>query len=1087
MPPKSKDKKRKKLEPPSELLDEIDVDGDDTDTLITELNAREYSFLDNMDARESDDENAGAASVPAKSTKTSATTKHSSRRSSLAKTPCLTRSKSSTITTNPATDLHKPTKEIAGKDPDEPISVVDVTDDEQEAASVRKSSKRSNASQPAAVATAQTVPSDTSKSNMAGSVTDPSTGAISKTKAATEHFDSGYELPQQPPLRSWYDVSEREIVSREVAHHPSGTSISASTDGTNRRVQFAPLQSMEYTPAPKQRAPRDERFASHRDATSYNRRTIYDDPPRLVVDANVRALHGESAYFDGSEYRKPDKRTIFIEGLQRMYQNTMQSQFHLLPKETIEHHIAAVEKYWDKFLAAHNELYYQCETATEIEPHRVCHRNTQRLYEDLSNRLLQQLSKLNTEERLAAQHRRSPHASESDRDSRDVTREIKLEKMRIAPFDGNYQKWPQFKRIFETYFHNTNVSNTAKMVQLLSHLVENSEPRNLISGPDPSGDNYPIAWQTICDAYDDERRILDTMITKFLDIPQVQYPTRVALMDLVTKTKNLIEPMPTYSIDTASWGVWIVPILVRKLDKASRAEWCMKRPRRVRPTVQPLLQFISKRAEGVDDLPQTPSQFRVAQPQNNHQKQGAKANSNATSVASGRPCHPPKKTKCPDPLCAPNNEHQMFNCPRFKSLDLEQRRQKVRALGVCELCLRKGHEVSKCTMKPCFECDQRHNSWLCNKKVRVASAVAPPAPPASFVASVSAIGTTDHSIAHAPLLATAIIAVVDRCGQTHLLRALCDQGSQLDMITTAAHQLIGVSKTRNQLTVSGVGGKEAKSVGQAHVTFKSRFESSKQFHMTAMVLPNITNRLPATHLIATDWKHLDGLPLADPKFNIPDDIDVVLGAETYASLVKPGVVKGAPDQPIAQCTRIGWIVYGSTHASSRYLQTLHTVAEMATEPQIDQLLTRFWEVEEVPSVKTRSAEEQLCEDIFTANTERDDTGRYTVRIPIKAKAPELGESRSIAVRRLLQMEARFTKKPELKQQYADFMAEYLRLGHMVEAPPLPKGAAHYYIPHHAAGTKKFRVVFDGSSKTSNGIAFNDIQLIGEKLQPDLSP
>lgn len=41
-----------------------------------------------------------------------------------------------------------------------------------------------------------------------------------------------------------------------------------------------------------------------------------------------------------------------------------------------------------------------------------------------------------------------------------------------------------------------------------------------------------------------------------------------------------------------------------------------------------------------------------------------------------------------------------------------------------------------------------------------------------------------------------------------------------------------------------------------------------------------------------------------------------------------------------------------------------------------------------------------------------------------------------------------------------------------------------YIPHHYI-TKKFRVVFDASCKTDRGISFNDIQMLGEKLQRDL--
>lgn len=60
----------------------------------------------------------------------------------------------------------------------------------------------------------------------------------------------------------------------------------------------------------------------------------------------------------------------------RMYQNTFQPTFEHLPKEAIEHHIKGAEKYWDKFLEQHNELYNRCDTVEQIEAHRVVHRNT---------------------------------------------------------------------------------------------------------------------------------------------------------------------------------------------------------------------------------------------------------------------------------------------------------------------------------------------------------------------------------------------------------------------------------------------------------------------------------------------------------------------------------------------------------------------------------------------------------------------------------------------------------------------------------------------------------------------------------------
>lgn len=90
----------------------------------------------------------------------------------------------------------------------------------------------------------------------------------------------------------------------------------------------------------------------------------------------------------------------------------------------------------------------------------------------------------------------------------------------------------------------------------------------------------------------------------------------------------------------------------------------------------------------------------------------------------------------------------------------------------------------------------------------------------------------------------------------------------------------------------------------------------------------------------------------------------------------------------------------------------------------------------------------------------------------------LGDSRHMALRRLIQIEAKFKRDPEYHQQYIQFMRDLIDLGHMIRAAPLKPGTLHCYISHHAVPVdRKFRVVFDGSVKTTNGES--------HKIQKDL--
>ncbi|XP_071640891.1 uncharacterized protein [Temnothorax longispinosus] len=113
---------------------------------------------------------------------------------------------------------------------------------------------------------------------------------------------------------------------------------------------------------------------------------------------------------------------------------------------------------------------------------------------------------------------------------------------------------------------------------------------------------------------------------------------------------------------------------------------------------------------------------------------------------------------------------------------------------------------------------------------------------------------------------------------------------------------------------------------------------------------------------------------------------------------------------------------------------------------------------------------------------------YSVPIYYLAK---IGQSRDIAMKRLLAMERRFKRDPNLQEHYVRFMQEYVALGHMklVDEQPDDDPPA-VYLPHHsvvkmAGQSLKIRVVFDASCKTTTGVSLNDALRVGPVVQPEL--
>jgi hypothetical protein len=162
---------------------------------------------------------------------------------------------------------------------------------------------------------------------------------------------------------------------------------------------------------------------------------------------------------------------------------------------------------------------------------------------------------------------------------------------------------------------------------------------------------------------------------------------------------------------------------------------------------------------------------------------------------------------------------------------------------------------------------------------------------------------------------------------------------------------------------------------------------------------------------------------------------------------------------------------------------------------LDNLLQRFWNLEEVPRRKLTTSEEKDCEEIFEATHYRDESGRYVVQLPFKEATPDFGSSRKKAVQRLKQMETCLDRSQERRQQYVGFMREYQDLGHTELVPVEEQQKRHnqfYYLPYHAvmkesSNTTNLRVVFEANSKMTSGVSLNDKLMVGPKLQDDIIP
>ncbi|GBN27038.1 hypothetical protein AVEN_34216-1 [Araneus ventricosus] len=235
--------------------------------------------------------------------------------------------------------------------------------------------------------------------------------------------------------------------------------------------------------------------------------------------------------------------------------------------------------------------------------------------------------------------------------------------------------------------------------------------------------------------------------------------------------------------------------------------------------------------------------------------------------------------------------------------------------------------------------------------------------------------------------------------------------------------------------------------------------------ISALILNKLTASLPSQELKLEDFPHLANINLADASFNLPGQIDLIIGADYFFSILLLGQVVDSRSKLIAQNSIFGFLISGNL------LKTNSAFRINIFELNIDYELKRFWEMEEIRGIEISqfTLEEQFCDTNFHDTHLINSKGRFVVRFPFYKSPENLGDSKPAAISRLISMEKKFKSNHEFDKQYKDFMYEYGQLGHMSlvnEGFFDASNGVKHYLPHHAvikpsSSTIKLRVVFDG--------------------------
>ncbi|XP_058817144.1 uncharacterized protein LOC131680446 [Topomyia yanbarensis] len=600
------------------------------------------------------------------------------------------------------------------------------------------------------------------------------------------------------------------------------------------------------------------------------------------------------------------------------------------------------------------------------------------------------------------------------------------------------------------------------------------------------------AWNLLVEHFQDTARLKQSYIDALFEFPSIRRESATELHSLVERFEANVRVLQQLGEKTEFWDVLLIRMLSIRLDPTTRRDWEEYSSAQDTISFHDLTSFLQRRVTVLQNLQGKctevpPPSVPKKQPQRQFASHGA-------TQTNYRKCL----------VCSEN--HPLYQCATFSKMSPDDKEREVRRHQLCRNCLRKGHFGKDCPcVSSCRKCRGRHHTQLCitdssssgNVKTSEHSApkVSQSLPPNDQpTTSLSATVPETRSYASTRqqntrvLLATAVVLVVDDHGSQHVARALLDSGSECCFMTESFAQLVKAKRKKFFVPIAGIGQSTTHAKHKLFSTIRSRI-SSYSATVEFLILSKVTVDIPYASVDISSWNFPPEIQLADPSFHDKNSVDLVIGAEVFFDLFKvTGRIALGDNLPTLVNSELGWVVSGRT---STCLPTTPVTAHVATVTDLHTLMEKFWVLEDDRSSHCHSVEEATCEEHFRQTVSRTTEGRYVVRLPIKTDViTNICDNRRVALRRFHLLEARLARNEELRQQYTEFLDEYLKLGHMQQIQEDDQPSSCYHLPHHAiiredSASTKVRVVFDASCKTPNGPSLNEALMVGPIVQQDL--
>lgn len=252
------------------------------------------------------------------------------------------------------------------------------------------------------------------------------------------------------------------------------------------------------------------------------------------------------------------------------------SNFKKSPKERltssyIETRLENLEANWSAFSETHIKIVSSVKSI-EFEKSDYNIKNTyeitEELFTDYKAELREALKKIVCSDSL------SKVPESSAKGSKEIC-SVKLPKIELPMFAGNYSEWISFRDLFKSLIHNNaQLDDVQKLHYLKSHL--SGEAEGLLRHIPITSSNYATCWTKLENRYNNKKYLANCIIKRLMSQKNIVTESSSAVKELLDTSNECLHALRNLGIMVEHWDIIVIYVLSLKLDTESRKQWEIK-------------------------------------------------------------------------------------------------------------------------------------------------------------------------------------------------------------------------------------------------------------------------------------------------------------------------------------------------------------------------------------------------------------------------------------------------------------------------------------------------------------------------------